>query len=113
MADFEELRRLALELPGVWEDTYRGEPWFQVGKKSFALRSNGRVIFKLGRDHQHFLFEVRPETFQPCPVGTGGVWSFVVLEDLDEAELADLVIEAWSMVVPKKVSRDYLNSQRS
>jgi hypothetical protein len=75
-----------------------------VGKKSFALRWNGRVILKLDKDHQHFLFEVRPETFQRCPVGTG-VWSFVVLEDLDEAELADLVLEAWSTIAPKKVSR--------
>lgn len=111
MASLEDLRRLALALPGAWEDSYRGEPWFQVGKKSFALRSKDRVILKLDREHQHFLFEVRPETFQPCKVGTGGVWSYVVLEDLDEEELADLVLEAWSAIVPKKVSRGYLPSR--
>jgi hypothetical protein len=111
MASIEDLRRLALALPGAWEDTFRGEPWFQVGKKSFALRSKDRFILKLDREHQHFLFEVRPETFQPCKVGTGGVWSYVVLEDLDEAELADLVLEAWSAIVPKKVSRGYLPSR--
>ena len=75
-----------------------------MGKKSFAVQSNDRFIFKLDKDHQHFLFEVRPQTFQPCRVGTG-VWSFVTLEDLDEAELAALVLEAWSSIVPKKVSR--------
>lgn len=78
-----------------------------MGKKSFALRWNGRVVMKLDKDHQHFLFEVRPETFQKCPVGTG-VWSYVVLENLDAGELEDLVKEAWSMVVPKKVSRPLL-----
>lgn len=78
-----------------------------MGKKSFALRWNGRVVMKLDKDHQHFLFEVRPETFQKCPVGTG-VWSYVMLENLDAAELEDLVKEAWSMVVPKKVSRPLL-----
>ena len=83
MASIEDLRRLALALPGAWETTYRGEPWFQVGKKSFALHWKDRFILKLDKEHQHFLFEVRPQTFQPCPVGTGGVWSFVVLEDLD------------------------------
>lgn len=82
-----------------------------MGKKSFALRWNGRVILKLEKDHQHFLFEVRPETFQTCPVGTG-VWSYVVLEDLDEAELDDLVREAWSTIVPKKVSRPVLEAAR-
>ena len=83
-----------------------------MGKKSFALRWNGRVILKLDKDHQHFLFEVRPETFQKCPVGTG-VWSYVVLENLEAAELADLVREAWSMIVPKKVSRPVLEAARS
>jgi hypothetical protein len=110
MASIEDLRRLALALPGAWETTYRGEPWFQVGKKSFALHWKDRFILKLDKEHQHFLFEVRPQTFQPCPVGTG-VWSYVVLEDIDEGELADLILEAWSTIVPKKVSRGYLPSR--
>ena len=110
MASLEDVRRLALALPGAWETEWRGEPWFQVGRKSFVLRSKDRFIFKLDREHQHFLFEVRPETFRPCKVGTG-VWSYVILEDIDEAELADLVLEAWSTIVPKKVSRDYLPSR--
>jgi hypothetical protein len=111
MADLEDLRRLALALPGAWEVTSWDEPWFQVGKKSFALRSKGRFILKLDKEHQHFLFEVRPETFQRCPVGTG-VWSYVVLEDLDKAELAELVLEAWSTIVPKKVSRALTSPRR-
>jgi hypothetical protein len=36
----------------------------------------------------------------------------VVLEDIDEAELADLVLEAWSTIVPKKVSRTVLKEVR-
>jgi hypothetical protein len=75
-----------------------------VGKKSFALRWKGRFILKLDKAHQELLFEVRPQTFQPCRVGTG-VWSYVVLGDLDEKELTALVREAWSTIVPKKVSR--------
>jgi hypothetical protein len=75
-----------------------------VGKKSFALRFNDRVIMKLDRAHQEFLFEVRPDTFQKCKVATV-YWSYVVLEDLDEAELAGLVLEAWTSIVPRKVSR--------
>ena len=37
-------------------------------------------------------------------------WSYVVLEDLDTGELADLVREAWSTIVPKKVSRPILEA---
>jgi hypothetical protein len=53
------------------------------------------------------LFEARPETFQKCRVATN-YWSYVDLEKLDDDELAALVREAWSMVVPKKVSRPVL-----
>jgi hypothetical protein len=103
-ASVEDLRRLALALPGAHEVTYKGDPWFNVGKKTFALHLRGRAVLKLDRGHQELLFEVRPETFQKCPVATS-YWSYVELEHLDDAELADLVREAWSTIVPKKVSR--------
>jgi hypothetical protein len=80
-----------------------------VGKKTFALAIDGRVILKLDKGHQELLFEVRPETFSKCPVATV-YWSYVEIAHLDEAELADLVREAWSQIVPKKVSRPYLSS---
>jgi len=38
-------------------------------------------------------------------------WSYVELCHLDEAELADLVLEAWSQIVPKKVSRPVLEAR--
>ena len=112
IATFDDLRRLAIALPGAEEITYRGEPWFNVGTKTFALRWGGRVILKLDKGHQVFLFEVRPQTFQKFPMGPS-YWSYVVLEHLADAELADLVREAWSMVVPKKVSRPVLEAAKA
>lgn len=61
------------------------------------------MVLKLDKGHQELLFEVRPETFQKCPVATG-YWSYVALDNLDDDELADLVREAWATIVPKKVS---------
>jgi hypothetical protein len=110
MADLEDLRRLALALPGAHEVTYKGDPWFNVGKKTFALHLRDRAVLKLDRGHQELLFEVRPETFQKCPVATS-YWSYVELGHLDEAELAALVLEAWSSIVPKKVSRPFLEGK--
>lgn len=90
--------------------TYRGNPWFNVGKKTFALGQDDRAILKLDRGHQELLFEIRPETFRKCPVATV-YWSYVELSHLDEAELADLVFEAWTQIVPKKVSRPFLEAR--
>jgi hypothetical protein len=80
-----------------------------VGKKTFALPADDgrRAILKLDRGHQELLFEIRPETFSRCKVATA-YWSYVELGDLDEAELSALVLEAWSQIVPKKVSRPLL-----
>jgi len=111
MATLEDLRRLSLALPGAHEVVYKGEPWFNVGKKTFALFTRGRAIMKLDRAHQELLFEVRPETFAKCKVATV-FWSWVELEHLDEIELAELVLEAWTQIVPKKVSRPYLEAAK-
>jgi len=111
MPTLEDLRRLALALPGAHEVTYRDEPWFNVGKKTFALRWKDRVILKLDKGHQELLFEIRPETFQKFPVATVH-WAAVELDHLDDAELSDLVREAWAQVVPKKVSRAVLSPPR-
>jgi hypothetical protein len=81
-----------------------------VGRKTFALGWDGRTILKLDKGHQQFLFEVRPETFQKFPMGPN-YWSYVTLENLDDAELAELVLEAWSTIVPKKVSRPVLEAR--
>jgi hypothetical protein len=109
MAEFEQIRRASLRLPGVEEGAHFGGPEFRVGRRTFALwwAKTGRTIMKLDRAHQELLFEARADVFAPCRVGTG-VWSFVDIEKLDEAEVDALVVEAWSQVTPKRVSRPVL-----
>ena len=111
MATLDDLRRLSLALPGAEEVTYKGDPWFNVGKKTFALFVRGRAILKLDKPHQELLFEIRPDTFEKCPVATV-YWSYVALGRLDEPELAELVLESWANVVPKKMSRPVLEAAR-
>jgi hypothetical protein len=107
VATWGDVRAVALTLPGAWENDWRGNPLFQVGKKGFVQTWQGRVIMKLDRDHQELLFEARPDVFSPYTAGALR-WSWVDIEALDAGELADLVREAWTQVVPKKVSRAYL-----
>jgi hypothetical protein len=97
------IRRVALALPGAREELTHHGYWFNVGKKTFALYwgKDARWIFKLPRDRQEILFEVRPETFAPMKAGRL-VWSYVRVEDLDGRELKDLLTAAWSTVVPKR-----------
>jgi hypothetical protein len=110
LATFDDLRTIALSLPGAYEDLHQGGPAFRVKGRKFALwwARGGRTIMKLSPSHQALLFEARPETFSPCPVGRVN-WSFVELGQLDREELRDLAVEAWRTVAPKSLSRAFEN----
>jgi hypothetical protein len=83
-----------------------------VGRKTFACHFRDRTVMKLDRGHQDLLFEIRPETFQKFPMGPA-FWSYVELDHLGTDELADLVLEAWSQIVPKKISRPVLAAAKA
>ena len=105
MARPADIRRFALALPEAHEIQDRHGLWFNVGKRTFVLQraSDERWIFKLPRPRQDFLFEVRPEIFTPYRAG-GLLWSYVDIAALSRAEANALVTEAWTTVVPKKLS---------
>ena len=107
MATWDDIRAVALSLPGAWENEWYGEPSFQVGRKGFVQGFKGRAIMKLDRDHQELLFEARPEVFSPMVAGALR-WSYVELEALEDDEVAGLVLEAWTSIVPKKISQPFL-----
>ena len=104
------LKKIALHFPGAEEVWFHGDPWFNVGSKSFALYSTtaGKWIFKLPKPQQMMLFDARPETFTPMRAGLM-VWSYVVVENLDAAELADLLTAAWKTIVTRNVQMLYDN----
>jgi hypothetical protein len=75
-----------------------------VGSKGFVQTWRGRVVMKLEKSHQELLFEVRPDVFSPMVAGRLR-WSWVEIEALEADEVGALVLEAWTQVVPKQVSR--------
>lgn len=109
MATWGDFRAAALQLPGVRETEQMGAPAFKVGRKGLATLWGERVLMKLDRGRQELLFEARPEVFAPFTAGAMR-WSWVKVEALDSKEVAELVREAWTCVVPKKVSRAWVES---
>lgn len=114
MSTFRYLRQTALKLPEVEAYTHMRSPALRVRGKMFAMwwAEGARTIMKLRPAHQVFLFEVRPEVFAPCKVGVG-TWSYVDIGALDNAEVKDLVLEAWSTVAPKKLSKPLMPQPRA
>lgn len=99
MASYTDLRRFGLALPDVALHPHLGQPSLRARGKMFVLwwEPDETTIMKLDREHQHMLFEVRPDTFAPCKVGTGA-WSYVDIAKLDRDEMKALLREAWSQV---------------
>ena len=104
MASWNDIRAAALALPGVRETTQMGAPSFKVGSKVLATLWGRRVLMKLGRGRQELLFEARPEVFSPFQAGAMR-WSWVEIDALPSEEAPSLVQEAWTNIVPRKVSR--------
>ena len=99
------IRRVALALPGAEETDYKG-PRLAVANKAFihGWAPEGRWVFKLPHHQEMMLFDARPETFAPMRAGPM-LWSYVRVQDLDAAELRQLIVAAWRMVAAKRLSR--------
>jgi hypothetical protein len=108
---YERLRQLCLALPEVTERLSHGEPtWFVQGKKTFVMSSNhhhnDRVAFVCAAPDgaQEMLVGAEPERFFVPPyVGHRG-WLGVYLDvPVDWDQIADLVVDAYRRVAPKKL----------
>ncbi len=106
MATRDEVRRLALGLPGVTQDDHFDAPSFRMKGKAFAiLREEGRVTIKLDPEDQANLILARPGVVEPVSGPGARVekaarqgWSFVRYELCDEAEMERLLRLAWEEV---------------
>jgi hypothetical protein len=104
--DLDTVRRLALALPETTEEDHHGRPSFRVRGKIFATLHvpHERAMLKLPRDEQLAISAAQPDVYAPVP----GTWgergsTLVELPGADEAELAELVEEAWRRVAPKRL----------
>ena len=70
--------------------------------------------FGFPREWRDALVASRPETFMlPRQSDLRFNWVLVRLAAIDEAEMRELVLDAWAMVVPKGVSAAYAQSDEA
>ena len=110
MVTLDDVRALALTLPRTTEAFVRGRVKFRVGQivyLSFA-RDETLMGFAFPKDEREWLVGTEPDKFlMPRPSDLRYNWAVVRLAAIDEEEMRGLVIDAWSMVVPKSVSAPY------
>jgi hypothetical protein len=110
MVTLDDVRALALTLPRTTEALVRGRVKFRVGPivyLSFA-RDETLMGFAFPKDEREWLVGTEPDKFlMPRPSDLRYNWAVVRLAAIDAEEMRGLVIDAWSMVVPKSVSAPY------
>ncbi|WP_067794939.1 MmcQ/YjbR family DNA-binding protein [Actinomadura formosensis] len=107
MITVEQVRALALTLPRTSEHLIRDRVKFRVGSIVYVAFSRDETVmgFAFPKEERAALVAAEPEKFHlPSESDMRFNWVHAWTEALDEAEMEELVIDAWRMVVPKKVA---------
>jgi hypothetical protein len=110
MVSVEQVRRVALSLPRTEEALVRDRVKFRVGRIVYVAISRDETSMGFGfpKEERAALVEAEPEKFfMPIKSDERYHWVQVWLSAIDEAEMRELVVDAWRMVVPKRVAASY------
>jgi hypothetical protein len=103
----EDVRRLALTLPRTTEHLIRDRVKFRVGPIVYVAFSRDETVMGFGfpKEERDALIAAEPAKFHlPRPSDQRFNWVEAWTAALEEDEMRELVIDAWRMVVPKKVA---------
>jgi hypothetical protein len=109
----EEVRSFAIELPRTTEALVRGRVKFRVGRIVYLAFSRDETVmgFAFPKEWREALVGTEPEKFMlPEASDLRFNWALVRLAAIDAEEMRELVLDAWAMVVPKRLAAAYADS---
>ena len=107
MVTIDDVRALATTLPRSYEALVRDRVKFRVGRIVYLAFSRDETLmgFAFPREERAALVEAEPDKFQlPGPSDMRYQWVVVRLDAIDVTEMTEIVLDAWRMVVPKRVA---------
>ena len=111
MVTIEQIRPLALSLPRSYEVLVNDQVKFRVGQYVWLAFSRDETVmgFAFPKEERELLVASEPDKFKlPRQSDMRYNWVHVRLDALDEPEAREIVVDAWRMVVPKRVAADHL-----
>ena len=114
MVTVEDVRSIARSLPRTEEALVRDRVKFRVGQLVYLALSRDETLlgFAFPREERAGLVAGEPEKFlMPERSDERYNWVRVRLSAIDAVELRELVVEAWRMVVPKRVAAGHLGER--
>ena len=110
MVTLEQVREVASELPRSYEAFVQGRVKLRVGRVVYLAFARDETLmgFAHPKEFREALVASDPERFlPPRERDLRYHWAVVRLAALDEEEMRELVLDAWSFVVPKRVAEEY------
>jgi hypothetical protein len=112
MATEEDVRAIALSLPGTTEGQWYQTSGYKVAGKGFLrLRTEaeegGLVVFVSDLGEKEALLTSNPEAFFTTSHYDGYPVVLVNLEKVDHDELRELITESWLIKAPAKLRRQF------
>jgi hypothetical protein len=110
MVTVEQVRSFALTLPRTTEALVRDRIKFRVGRIVYLAFSRDETTmgFAFPKEERDALVRSEPERFlMPDRSDLRYHWAVVRLDAIDVTEMREIVLEAWRMVVPKRVAAAY------
>ena len=108
MATVDHIRSVVADLPRSYEVLVRDQIKFRVGQIVYLSFSpdESRMGFAFPKEEREALVSSDPETYlMPATSDMRFNWAVVRLDRIRDTEAGELALDAWSMVVPQKVSR--------
>jgi hypothetical protein len=113
MVTLEDVRSIATGLPRSSEAFVRGRVKFRVGRIVYLAfsRDETELGFAFPKEFREALVDSEPDKFRmPDTSDLRYNWAVVRMAAIDAVELRELVLDAWSMVVPERVAVAYADS---
>jgi hypothetical protein len=113
MVTIDDVRQVVADLPRSYEALVRDRVKFRVGRIVYLAFSRDESLMGFGfpKEERDALVASDPDKFMlPGASDLRYNWVVVRLAKIDRDELRELVLDAWCMVVPRRVAREYLGS---
>lgn len=111
MVTVDDVRAITHDLPRSYEVLVRDRVKFRVGRIVYLAFSRDETLmgFAFPKEERQALVASEPDKFlMPDRGDLRYQWCVVRLAALDVEELREIVLDAWRMVVPKRVAAAHL-----
>jgi hypothetical protein len=110
MVTVEDVRPVAMAMPGTYERLVRDRVKFRVGRYVYLAFSRDETTMGFGylKEEREALVASDPDTFfMPGKADLRYHWVCAWLAKLEPAQMRELVVDAWAIAAPKRLLAAY------